>query len=67
MCIRDRGIGTKEGAPISEYVFGQLMGYKSDASGETVITKRQVNALQNISSDTGGSYVDSNNLDQATT
>ncbi len=61
------GIGTQEGAPIPEYVFGQLMGYKSDASGETVISKRQVNALQNISSDTGGSYVDGNNLDQATT
>lgn len=60
------GVGTQEGAPIPEYVFGQLMGYKTTASGETVISKRQVNALQNISSETGGTYVDGNNLDQAT-
>lgn len=60
------GIGTEEGAPIPEYVFGQLMGYKSDLNGQTVISKRQVNALQDISSATGGTYVDGNNLEGAT-
>lgn len=60
------GIGSEEGAPIPEYVFGQLMGYKSDTNGETVISKRQVNALQNIASQTGGSYIDGNNLENAT-
>lgn len=60
------GIGSEEGAPIPEYVFGQLMGYKTDLSGETVISKRQVKALQNIANQTGGSYVDGNNLDNAT-
>jgi len=60
------GIGTKEGAPIPEYVFGQLMGYKTDLSGQTVISRRQLNALKNIAEQTGGSYVDGNNLDDAT-
>lgn len=60
------GIGSEEGAPIPEYVFGQLMGYKSDLNGQTVISKRQINALKNIAADTGGSYVDGNNLDSAT-
>lgn len=60
------GIGSEEGAPIPEYVFGQLMGYKSDLSGQTVISKRQDNALKNIASQTGGSYVDGNNLENAT-
>ncbi len=60
------GIGSEEGAPIPEYVFGQLMGYKTDVSGQTVISKRQVNALQNMANETGGTYVDGNNLDNAT-
>ncbi|MGZ5210691.1 MAG: vWA domain-containing protein [Kaistella sp.] len=60
------GIGTEEGAPIPEYVFGQLMGYKTDLSGQTVISKRQINALKNISEETGGSYIDGNSLDNAT-
>ena len=60
------GIGSEEGAPIPEYVFGQLMGYKTDMSGQTVISKRQNLALKNIADQTGGSYVDGNNLDNAT-
>lgn len=60
------GIGTEEGAPIPEYVFGQLMGYKTDQNEQTVISKRQINALQNIAQETGGTYVDGNNLDNAT-
>ncbi|QDP85935.1 VWA domain-containing protein [Chryseobacterium sp. SNU WT5] len=61
------GIGSEEGAPIPEYVFGQLMGYKTDLAGETVISKRQDLALKNIASQTDGTYVDGNNLDNATT
>lgn len=60
------GIGSEEGAPIPEYVFGQLMGYKTDVSGQTVISKRQIRALQNIANETSGTYVDGNNLDNAT-
>jgi len=60
------GIGSEEGAPIPEYVFGQLMGYKADITGQTVISKRQTLALKNIAESTGGTYVDGNNLENAT-
>lgn len=59
------GVGTEEGAPIPEYYFGQLMGYKSDMYGETVVSKLQTKALRNIASATGGNYLDGNNLDNA--
>ena len=61
------GIGSEEGAPIPEYVFGQLMGYKTDMNGQTVISKRENLALKNIADQTNGSYVDGNNLENATT
>ncbi len=61
------GIGSEEGAPIPEYVFGQLMGYKTDRSGITVISKRENKALLNIADQTNGSYVDGNNLENAST
>jgi Ca-activated chloride channel family protein len=59
------GIGSDEGAPVPEYVFGQLMGYKADRAGETVISKRQTGALKKIAESTGGSYVDGNNINEA--
>ncbi|OBP54714.1 hypothetical protein AWM61_08165 [Riemerella anatipestifer] len=58
------GVGTEEGAPIPEYIFGQLMGYKSSLMGETVISKRQTQALINISEKTGGVYIDGNHIDK---
>ena len=61
------GIGSEEGEPIPEYVFGQLMGYKTDMIGQTVISKRENLALKNIADQTKGSYVDGNNLENATT
>lgn len=65
MSVITVGIGSEEGAPIPEYVFGQLMGYKTDANAQTVISKRQVKALQDIATETGGSYIDGNNLENA--
>lgn len=59
------GVGTQEGAPIPEYYYGQLMGYKTDMYGETVVSKLQENALKDLSSSTGGTYIDGNNLDNA--
>ena len=59
------GVGTEEGAPIPEYYYGQLMGYKSDIYGETVVSKLQTKALTNIASSTGGSYFNGNNLEEA--
>ena len=57
------GVGTEEGAPIPEYYFGQLMGYKSDIYGETVVSKLQTKALRTIASSTGGNYLEGNNLE----
>lgn len=59
------GIGGDEGAPVPEYIYGQLMGYKIDASGQTVISKRQEKALRNLASRTGGEYIDGNNMENA--
>ncbi|MCY0967765.1 vWA domain-containing protein [Chryseobacterium wangxinyae] len=59
------GIGSDEGAPVPEYEFGQLMGYKSDMNGQTVISKRQIQALTKIAESTGGSYIDGNNINEA--
>lgn len=60
------GIGTEEGAPVPEYIFGQLMGYKLDANGTTVLSKRQTTALKDLAENTDGSYIDGNNLDNST-
>ena len=57
------GVGTEGGAPIPEYYFGQLMGYKSDLYGETVVSKLQTKALRTIASSTGGNYLEGNNLE----
>lgn len=59
------GIGTDTGAPVPEYFYGQLMGYKTDIYGETIITKKQEEALKNIAQSTGGIYIGGNNLDNA--
>ncbi len=63
--ITSFGIGTEEGAPVPECVFGQLMGYKSDINGQTVISKRQTEALKKMADATGGSYIDGNNINEA--
>ncbi|MDP9960439.1 vWA domain-containing protein [Chryseobacterium lathyri] len=63
--ITSVGIGTDEGAPVPEYVFGQLMGYKTDMDGGTVISKRQTEALKKMAESTGGDYVDGNNIHEA--
>jgi Ca-activated chloride channel family protein len=54
--ITSVGIGTDEGAPVPEYSFGQLMGYKTDINGRTVISKRQTEALKKMAGSTGGIY-----------
>lgn len=63
--ITSVGIGSNEGAPVPEYAFGQLMGYKADMSGQTVISKRQTEALKKMAEFTGGTYVDGNNINEA--
>jgi Ca-activated chloride channel family protein len=63
--ITSVGIGSDEGAPVPEYVFGQLMGYKNDMNGQTVISKRQTEALRKMAESTGGTYIDGNNINEA--
>jgi Ca-activated chloride channel family protein len=60
--INSVGIGSDEGAPIPVYEFGQLMGYKPDSNNETIITKRQTEALMSMAYETNGEYIDGNNL-----
>ena len=63
--INSVGIGSDEGAPIPIYEFGQLMGYKTDINGETIITKRQMQALMTLAYDTEGEYIDGNDINTA--
>ncbi|WP_045499700.1 VWA domain-containing protein [Chryseobacterium sp. StRB126] len=63
--ITSVGIGTDEGAPVPVYNDGQLMGYKTDVNGSTVISKRQTEALSKMAGSTGGAYIDGNNINEA--
>lgn len=64
--ITSVGIGTEEGAPVPEYMYGQLMGYKVDmTTGQTVVTKRQTNALKALANGTGGNYIDGNTVEDS--
>ncbi len=60
------GIGTDKGGPIPYYDFGQMMGYKMDKNGQTVISRRMEDELKKISSKTGGIFIDGNNVEKAT-
>lgn len=59
------GIGTTEGAPVPEYLYGQLMGYKLTRNGQTVVSSRQENALKSLAQGTSASYIDGNSLEQS--
>jgi len=56
------GMGLPEGAPIPEYnKYNQMVGYKKDRSGSTVVTKLDEPMLQQIASAGKGVYVRANN------
>ncbi|MGY0408892.1 MAG: VWA domain-containing protein, partial [Polaribacter sp.] len=57
------GVGTEKGAPIPIRVSGNMIGYKKDNKGETVITKRTSKTLQEIAEVAGGKYMDGNNTE----
>lgn len=60
------GIGTKEGAPIPEYIMGQLMGYKEDnTNGETILSSLKDDDLKKIATETQGEYIDGNSIKPA--
>jgi Ca-activated chloride channel family protein len=56
------GMGLPEGAPIPDYnKYNQMVGYKKDRSGSTVVTKLNEPMLQQIASAGKGVYVRANN------
>lgn len=59
------GVGTEEGTPIPEYIYGQLMGYKMNYNGETVISKLQTDALKKLANGTKGNYIKGDNIKNA--
>ena len=59
------GIGTEEGGAIPELQFNLYQDYKKDEDGNTVITRRETQALKTISEKTGGVYIDGNSVERA--
>ena len=54
------GVGSENGGPIPIKLNGQLIGYKKDSKGQTVITKRTENVLKDIADVSNGIYIDGN-------
>ncbi|MBX7181357.1 MAG: VWA domain-containing protein [Bacteroidia bacterium] len=57
------GMGSPQGAPIPNLVRGKMTGYKTDESGETVLSKMNESMLSEIASAGGGSYTRATNSD----
>lgn len=55
------GMGSPQGVPLPQYQNGLVVGYKTDKSGSTVVTRLNEKILTEISSATGGIYVQGNN------
>jgi Ca-activated chloride channel family protein len=54
------GVGTEKGGPIPMRLNGDMIGYKKDRNGETVITKRNATVLEEIADIANGQYIDGN-------
>lgn len=65
IAVTSVGIGTEEGGTIPELQFDIYQDYKKDEDGNTVITKRETQALKTISEKTGGVYIDGNSVERA--
>jgi Ca-activated chloride channel family protein len=55
------GIGSLDGTPIPMYKRGQMLGYRKDREGNTVVTKLNETMLQQIAASGEGTYVRANN------
>lgn len=55
------GIGSLDGTPIPMYKRGQMLGYRKDRAGNTVVTKLNETMLQQIAASGKGTYVRANN------
>lgn len=58
------GVGTEKGGPIPLKLNGALIGYKKDNKGETVITQRKPDVLQDIAEAANGQYIDGNKTEK---
>ncbi len=58
-------VGTEKGAPIPIKRNGVIQSYKKDNTGETVITKADIETLKTIANLGGGVYVDGSNTSEA--
>ncbi len=58
------GIGTEKGSLIPIELNGKLVGYKKNRQGETVVTRRNPDVLQNIANSSNGNYIDGNRTNQ---
>jgi Ca-activated chloride channel family protein len=54
--IHTIGLGTSAGGPIPEKRNGRVVGYKSDRSGNTVVTRLDENTLRKIADQNNGEY-----------
>lgn len=55
------GIGNPKGSPLPVYQNNLVVGYKTDQSGKTVVSKLNEKILTDIAGATGGIYVQGNN------
>lgn len=55
------GIGSVDGTPIPIYKRGQMLGYRKDKEGNTIVTKLNETMLQQIAASGEGTYVRANN------
>ncbi|CAL2102520.1 BatB [Tenacibaculum sp. 190130A14a] len=58
------GVGTEKGGPIPLKLNGALIGYKKNNKGETVITQRKPDILQDIAEASNGIYIDGNKTEK---
>lgn len=58
--IHTVGIGSTEGTPLPEYRNGQMVGYRKDREGHTVVSKLNETILQQIAASASGTYVQAN-------
>ncbi len=58
------GIGTEKGGLIPIKINGSLIGYKKDRKGESVVTTRKADVLQEIANDSEGRYIDGNKTEK---
>ena len=58
--IHTVGIGSTEGTPLPEYRNGQMVGYRKDHEGHTVVSRLNETILQQIAASANGTYVKAN-------